>query len=132
MLYTITQRSADLSYTGGDEPIVHLEADLRHVVDWAESVDLRWVFTDVSAATNYFEDFEDLSELNQIDWETVSAMWWSGRSAEKQAEFLVESEFDWALVDRIGCRSTFTFDRVVDVVEGRTPSLEIIPSWYYT
>ena len=52
MLYTITQRSADLSYTGGDEPIVHLEADLRHVVDWAESVDLRWVFTDVSAATN--------------------------------------------------------------------------------
>ncbi len=75
MLYTITQRSADLSYTGGDEPIVHLEADLRHVVDWAESVDLRWVFTDVSAATNYFEDFVDLSELNQIDWETVSAMW---------------------------------------------------------
>ena len=132
MLYTITQRSADLSYTGGDEPIVHLEADLRHVVDWAESVDLRWVFTDVSAATNYFEDFVDLSELNQIDWETVSAMWWSGRSAEKQAEFLVESEFDWALVDRIGCRSTLTFDRVVDVVEGRTPSIEIIPSWYYT
>ena len=132
MLYTITQRSAELSYRGGDEAIVHLEADLRHAVDWAESEHLRWVFTDVSAATNYFEDFSDLSELNQIEWGAVGATWWSGKSAEKQAEFLVESKFDWTLVDRIGCRSTVAFDRVVDVVKGQAPAIEIIPSWYYT
>jgi hypothetical protein len=27
----------DLTYTGGQRPIVHLQADLRRVVEWAES-----------------------------------------------------------------------------------------------
>ena len=132
MLYKITQRSSDFSYRGGDEPIVHLETDLHRVVDWAESMGLGWVFTDVSAATSYFKDFADLSKLSQIDWEAVRATWWQGRADAKQAELLVESRLDWKLIERIGCRSTSTFDRVVNVVDGPRPSVEIIRSWYYT
>ena len=39
MLYVISMRNhAELSYQGGQEPIVHLEADLYDVVAWANGV----------------------------------------------------------------------------------------------
>ena len=45
-----------LAYTGGQEPIVHLEADLHQTVAWAEQNRLRWAFTLSNAGSYYFED----------------------------------------------------------------------------
>ena len=37
MLYLIHRANhSELDYRGGQDPIVHLEADLREAVDWAE------------------------------------------------------------------------------------------------
>jgi hypothetical protein len=36
MLYLIHKRNPELAYKGGQEPIVHLEADLRDAVAWAK------------------------------------------------------------------------------------------------
>ncbi|WP_218068283.1 DUF4433 domain-containing protein [Candidatus Thiosymbion oneisti] len=46
MLYLIHRGNhPELSYRGGEDPIVHLEFDLRDAVAWAEANDRRWAFT---------------------------------------------------------------------------------------
>ena len=64
MLYVIYQANKDeLSYKGGQDPIIHLEADLRQTVKWAKKNNLRWAFTLSNAGSYYFEDRRDLANL---------------------------------------------------------------------
>lgn len=42
MLYLIYRRNEDLAYKGGQEPIIHLEADLHAAIEWAQQNSLRW------------------------------------------------------------------------------------------
>lgn len=45
MLYVIYRaNSPDLSYRGGQGPIVHMEADLHETVAWANQNNRRWAF----------------------------------------------------------------------------------------
>ena len=54
MLYLLFKGNhADLAYRGGQGPIVHLEADLRSVVDWAESRAQRWAISRGNAGARY-------------------------------------------------------------------------------
>lgn len=53
MLYLIHRRNAELAYKGGQEPIIHLQADLGAVVAWANAQPARWAFT-LSNAGSYF------------------------------------------------------------------------------
>jgi len=61
MLYLLHKANhSDLSYRGGQGPIIHLQADLRQTVSWAEGQELRWAFTLSNAGACYFEDRCDL------------------------------------------------------------------------
>lgn len=140
MLYQIYRgNSAELAYKGGQGPIVHLQADLRQVVDWANSDGRRWVFTTLNAAASYAEDYSDLCRLAEIDWEAVEARQWSGPGVDpdvkdgKQAEFLVENWFPWVLVERIGVLSLDVARNVAEALRSDThqPQVSVIPSWYY-
>ena len=56
MLYLIYRANdPELSYRGGQAPIIHLEADLRQTVDWATQNQLQWAFTLSNAGSYYFE-----------------------------------------------------------------------------
>lgn len=46
----------ELTYRGGQEPIIHLEADLEAAVAWAGENHRRWAFTLSNAGSAYFED----------------------------------------------------------------------------
>ena len=134
MLYIIRMANhPELAYRGGQGPIVHLEADLRQAVAWANAHGQRLAFTTSNAAGAYAEDYSDLGQLDQIDWDAVQARQWSSVKEGKQAEFLVEQSFPWQLVSRIGVRSLATRDRALAAVQGAAhhPSVEIIPCWYY-
>ena len=134
MLYVIRQANhPKLTYRGGQNPIVHLEADLRRTVTWAEEQELRWAFTLSNAGSYYFEDRCDLRQLDQIDWDAVNAVNWQHCKEGKQAEFLIERRFDWTLVSRIGVRSDEVSHEVGVVLEGDEgrPSVEVRPEWYY-
>ena len=77
MLYLIHKRNhPDLTYRGGQRPIVHLESDLRETVTWADRNQQRWAFTLSNAGSRYFEDRCDLEQLDEIDWEAVKAGDW--------------------------------------------------------
>ena len=66
MLYLIHKRNLELEYKGGQSPIVHLVADLENTIAWANQKNKKWVFTSSNAGSFYFEDFHDLSQLNEI------------------------------------------------------------------
>lgn len=136
MLYMLHMGNhPDLSYRGGQRPIVHLEADLAQVVYWANENGLRWAFTLSNAGSFYFEDRADLTQLNQIDWNAVQASDFRVQKVKegKQAEFLVEREFPWHLVERIGVASGHTQSTVLSSLSQFThqPPVEVIPDWYY-
>ena len=134
MLYLIHQANhPELAYRGGQEPIVHLEADLRQAVDLATKNDVRWAFTLSNAGASYFEDRCDLAQLGEIDWEAVQSVKWKNCKEGKQAEFLTEFSFPWKLVSRIGVHSKYTYDQVMTALRLSThkPRVEIKTEWYY-
>lgn len=134
MLYLIYQANhPELVYRGGQGPIVHLEADLQQTVAWAESRGQRWAFTLSNAGAYYFEDRCDLAQLGEIDWDAVQAREWRHCKEGKQAEFLLERQFPWELVSRIGVLSPQVYGQVTEALRSasHTPRIEIKPDWYY-
>ena len=135
MLYVIHRgNNPELEYQGGQGPIVHLEADMRQTVAWAETAGRRWAFTSSNAGSYYFEDYSELSKLNILDWNVIRSRDWAGeRKGPKQAEFLVEHSIPWSLISRIGVHSRGIHDRVLRKLQAscHRPIVEIKPCWYY-
>lgn len=134
MLYKIYKKGEGLEYRGGQGPIVHLEADLRQSVAWADDNDRRWAFTLSNAGSSYFEDYTDLSQLDKLNWDAIRARWWRDeRKERKQAEFLMEWSFPWELVSRVGVHSAAIRDTVLCIVQSSAhrPAVVVKPSWYY-
>ena len=140
MLFLIYRANhPELTYLGGQDPIVHLEADLFDTVSWAEENGKRWAFTLSNAGSTYFEDHCDLAQLSEVNWEAVEANRWSGIGNSgsvkegKQAEFLVEHCFPWQLVSRIGVYSEEIVHKARRALgdTGHRPPIEIHKAWYY-
>ncbi|SOC13387.1 type II toxin-antitoxin system toxin DNA ADP-ribosyl transferase DarT [Stappia indica] len=125
----------ELTYRGGQQPIVHLEADLNQVVQWAGANGIQWAFSLSNAGAVYTQFRSELVQLNEISWEAVAAR--DFRSADvkeaKQAEFLVQHSFPWHLIQRIGVHSQRTAQRVYAAMSGNghRPNVEIRREWYY-
>jgi len=136
MLYLLYQGNhPELAYRGGQRPIVHLEADLFDAVRWAEENDKRWAFTNGNAGTRYTPFFDDLDELDILNWEAIAATNWRDPIVKerKQAEFLVEQYFPWELVERIGVIDTETERHVSSILTNAShkPAVVVAPNWYY-
>ena len=134
MLYVIHRKNhPELGYRGGQELVVHLEADVHDVVGWCRDSNRRWAFTSSNAGSFYCEDFCDLAELDAIDWRAVEANDWQRSKEGKQAEFLVESSFPWGLVDRIGVAGPSVGARVHSALQdaNHRPRVQVMPHWYY-
>jgi hypothetical protein len=140
MLYIIAKANhANLGYRGGQEPIIHLEADLHRVVEWAEENGIRWAFTLSNAGARYFEDRCRLDALSEVNWDAVNASAWSGSGVlpsvkdGKQAEFLVERQLPWHLIERLGVASAQMVRRATLAIAGaeHRPQIEVRNDWYY-
>ena len=136
MLYLIDRANHPaLTYRSGQAPIVHLVADLRKTVRWADDNRIRWAFTLSNAGAGYFEDRHSLDDLGDIDWSAVKARDWRDPVVKerKQAEFLVENRFAWQLVSRIGVMTEATRQLVAGALAAsdHQPRVEIKRDWYY-
>jgi ssDNA thymidine ADP-ribosyltransferase, DarT len=135
MLYLIHMRNHELTYKGGQGPIVHLEADLHSVIQWAEGKGRRWAFS-LSNAGSYVVEFRNqIDQLNEVNWPAVSATDWRNSATKhgKQAEFLIRDSFPWHLVDRIGVYSNAIAQRASQAIATaeHQPQIEILQEWYY-
>lgn len=134
MLYIISQQShEDITYKGGQQPIIHLQADLNVVISWAQQNNKRWAFTDSNAGSYYFNDYCSVRDLNNIDWNAVNAQSWSQCKERKQAEFLLEEQFPWTLVEAVGVYSQGQVQQVSTAVNSTTcrPPVSVQRNWYY-
>jgi hypothetical protein len=104
----------------------------ENTIAWANQKNKKWAFTSSNAGSFYFEDFHDLSQLNEINWDAVHEHYWSGCREEKQAEFLIEDCFPWNLVEEIGVIST-EYHRIVKKLATAThkPKIKVRNEWYY-
>jgi hypothetical protein len=68
-----------------------------------------------------------------VDWNAVQATDWRHCKEGKQAEFLLEQNVPWNLVERVGVHSRPIYQRVADALpsSGHRPVVEIRPEWYY-
>lgn len=138
MLYVIAQRSDTLAFRGGEDPILHLQADFYQAISWADRERRRWAFTNRNAGTNYFADFADVRNLDRIQWDAMPKQpWqtehWPATKDAKQAEFLLEGFFPWNLIERIGCRTVETRNQAAASVRAATyrPPVLIVRDWYH-
>lgn len=136
MLYVIHRANhPELTYRGGQEPIVHLEANVHAVIQWAERTRTRWAFSLSNAGAYYTEFRSRLEELDQLDWPAIAAT--DFRPAEvkerKQAEFLVHGRFPFDLIERVGVRSAAVQARAAAALAGtgRQPPIEVRQEWYF-
>jgi hypothetical protein len=136
MLYVIHRKNhSELSYRGGQQPIIHLEADLHGVVQWAAANGRRWAFSLSNAGAFYTQFRARLGQLGEINWDAVAATDFSPEDVKeaKQAEFLIQASFPWHLVERIGVHSQAIVPKVASALQGAThrPVTEIKRDWYY-
>jgi len=133
MLYMMSVNSAELTYQGGQDSIIHFEIDLDKAISWADANNKKWAFTNSNAGSYYFEDTNDISNLSKLDWVTINNNFWMGKQDTKQSEFLCEDSFPWELVERIGVNNMTVYQHVLNILNNSThkPKLEIINSWYY-
>lgn len=124
----------ELSYRGGQGPIVHLEADLHATVSWAESHG-SWAFTLSNAGARYTEFRNDLDDLDEVDWGAVANNDFRSPDVKegKQAEFLVHEACHWNLIQRIGVHSEAIRAKVVAELSSaeHRPPVVVRPDWYF-
>ena len=125
----------ELTYRGGQGPIVHLEADLHSVVTWATQQGRRWAFSLSNAGAYYAEFRARLQDLAEVNWSAVASTDFRDPVVKegKQAEFLLHSEFPWHLVTRIGVASLAVAAQARTALQGAThkPQVCAQPQWYF-
>jgi len=136
MLYVIHRANhPELQYRGGQGPIVHLEADLRVVLDWADANGTRWAFSLSNAGAYYAEFRARAEEFSELRWEAIEATDFRAPAVKegKQAEFLVHERFPFDLVERIGVASPAVRAQAAQVIANgpHRPPVEVRPEWYF-
>ena len=136
MLYLIyCANHPEMTYRGGQQPILHLEADLHEVVQWGAQNGRRWAFTLSNAGAYYTEFRNNFAQLGEVDWEAVAAGDFRDAQVKegKQAEFLLHEFFPWHLVRRIGVMDATVYGKVANILQNAThrPALEVRREWYF-
>lgn len=136
MLFVIhCANSPDLTYRGGQGPIVHLEADLHSVIAWASQHGRRWAFS-LSNAGAYYAEFRATSqELGELDWDAIASSDFRSSSVKegKQAEFLLYGDFPWGLVSHVGAASPAIASQARAAIQAvsHQPRISVEKNWYF-
>jgi len=136
MLYVIhCANHPDLAYQGGQDPIVHLEANLREVISWADANNVKWAFSLSNAGAYYTEFRSSVDDLSELEWAAIAATDFRPADVKerKQAEFLLYGSFPFQLIKRIGVRSDAIRSRASQVLNATNhrPLVATLPEWYF-
>jgi len=91
-------------YDEGQEPIIYIISTVEEVVK--ES--LKFVFSDGHGIAAFTSWFDDLTHLDQVDWDMVNQKYWADniddmdRQRRKQAEFFIHKFCPFEAITEIG------------------------------
>jgi hypothetical protein len=132
MLYVINRGGVE-GYAEGQRPVIYL----RSTVEAVEEAGLCWVFTEGHADMDFTDFFNDLKDLDKVDWPLMQSRYWHDtndgpdRKRRRQAEFLVHNFFPWELVSYIGVYDRSIAETVGEIIKGGSPAVGIQRGWYY-
>ena len=134
MLYAINGGYVE-GYEEGQELLVYLVTTAQDV----ENSGCKWVFTDGHATMAFSEFFDDLDDLDKVDWEVMESRYWNDtpslpdRKRRRQAEFLIKNICPWELFSEIGVINSKIESRVKRMIENsrHQPIVQIHRDWYY-
>jgi hypothetical protein len=124
-------------YHAGQRPLIYL-------VSYAEDVAkarCQFAFTDGHGIAAFTQFFDDLANLDKVDWNVVRLKYWADaaddndRQRRKQAEFLVHCFVPWKLIKGIAVIDE-AMKTAVDRILAEHPSLnqpivKVLSGWYY-
>lgn len=136
MLYIFFKKNhPDLPYQGGQEPIVHLQADMNACAEWARQQNKPIAFSTSNAGSYTADFYRKKSDLGKIDWDSVNSRDFRGRLTQerKQAEFLMHDWFPWSLVEHVGVfdESRLKLANLAIAASEHRPTTRIENSWYF-
>jgi len=124
-------------YTEGQEPLIYLVSTAQEV----EQSGAGFVFSDGHGIAAFTDWYDDLDQLDQVDWNMVYQQYWADntedmdRQRRKQAEFLVHEQCDWSVIQEIGVINTKMKTRVERILKNFDVGLHrpvvVRPGWYY-
>ena len=134
MLYSISRGNVE-GYQGGQSEVLHLVSSAEAVLQSG----LPFVFTDGHAEMSISHFYQDLQDLDKVDWNIMRATIWrdtnedGDRKRRRQAEFLVHEFFLFSLFDRIGVATQTMAKKTAALLAEleEKPLIEVQPTWYY-
>lgn len=136
MLYILHMGNhAELNYREGQEPIIHLQSDLKATIAWANKNKITWAFSGGNAGASYVDYYSKEKDLKELNWEAIHSTDFSQREIKdgKQAEFLMCDSFPWELIEKIGVFNASVQREIEKTLknEDNPPLVSIEPTWYY-
>jgi len=126
-----------VEYDEGQEPIIYLVSTAQAV----QKSGMDFVFSDGHGIARYTSWFDDLKDIDEVDWDVVYEKIWRDtddnpdRQRRKQAEFLVYRFCDWSLIHEIAVINISMKRRVEEILSGFPANMNrpvnIQPDWYY-
>lgn len=134
MLYTINQNNVQ-GYDEGQGPIIHIVSSAQTVASNCAG----WVFTDGHAIVDLTDFYDDLGDLDEVDWDIMTTKYWydtqadGDRKRRRQAEFLVHQFLPWKLVHEIGVMTPAieAWIRSICANKGVRTLVNVHRNWYY-
>ncbi|MDF1590415.1 MAG: DUF4433 domain-containing protein [Desulfobacterales bacterium] len=134
MLYAIRMGNVT-DCTAGQSDIVYLVSSAQRV----KAAGIEFVFADGHGIMAFSEFFDDLKDLDAVDWDIMSETYWTDtledpdRKRRRQAEFLVCQRFPWTLIEEIAVMDSHVESEVETIIlrASHKPPVIIRPAWYY-
>lgn len=124
-------------FTDKQPSLIYLVSTVQRIAE----AGLGWVFSDGHGIARFTEWFDQIADLDKIDWTAADAKQWNDtvddmdRQRKKQAEFLVHQSCPWDMIEEIGVYNHWAMTRVKAILERFNSELlrpvRIRPEWYY-
>lgn len=124
-------------YNEGQEPLIYLVSTVQTV----SHAGAEFVFSDGHGIAAYTDWYDDLADLNKVDWDVVYLRYWKDtiddmdRQRRKQAEFLIHRFCNWNFICEIGVINDTMRQRVEATMNSFPASLHkpvrVQAQWYY-
>jgi hypothetical protein len=128
MLYAINQGRTGLP-PGCQRSIVHLVSSVSIGI----GVGSQWAISSGNAGAAFATFDNQLDALDALDWSAIDAHYWSGRTDEKAAEFLIADFFPWDCIKYIGCHNQDVLKQLTNLIANlkHKPTVSVRNEWYY-
>jgi hypothetical protein len=100
-------------------------------------LEVKWAFSNANAAAGYADFYNDVADLDKIDWAAVQSTEFSSRNKtakdHKQAEFLIYGSFPWHWFEEIGTIDAEIQEQVAHALQHseHRPRVSVRRNWYF-